>query len=80
MSALTWTTTKPTAPGYYWERWDGSDLIRVVIQLKLIDGVMHCASGGASVFTAKWEPFTAGPNNIADPEWAGPIPTPGETP
>lgn len=80
---MKWTTTKPTEPGHYWERWDGDSRLMTVIQVMRDkgNGKLYVASGGASHFTAEWSLFTAGPNNVADPEWAGPIqlPTEGES-
>lgn len=69
---MTWTTTPPTVPGWYWLRTAGDARGEVVRVARDPDG----PAAGLAVYRAGYEldeDFPAGA------EWAGPL-TPPETP
>lgn len=62
-SALTWTTERPTVPGWYWRKWIGT-AYPIVSHLTFLDGQGYCDSEKIVYF--------------ARCVWSGPIPEPQE--
>lgn len=70
MSALTWTRTPPSSPGWYWTRHAGSV---AVVQLSPRVG------GGLQISALNWfEPLWLTAEFEPNREWAGPIAPPRE--
>ena len=69
MTPLTWTSSLPTVPGWYWW-WDSTDPY-----LKPIVGIVGETQFPHQLFmTGYWNK----PIHEMKGEWAGPIPLPGE--
>jgi hypothetical protein len=68
---MTWTTTKPTVPGWYWWRWNhGRPMMCEVVRHYSGDGTLWESKGGNLYQLPHGE--------LA--EWAGPIHEPEERP
>lgn len=68
---MTWTSEKPTAPGYYWNQSDGSMFPRILC-------VCEAASGLVVFNTGNDRPPYLANYNPPGSQWAGPILPPVE--
>ena len=69
---MTWTTERPTEPGWYWRKMGQSEdwySVVVVEFCQTQDGLGYLAPGFHSI---QW------PENDKDAEWSGPLRPPGE--
>lgn len=67
---MTWTTDKPTTPGWYW--WIGPLLHQQIVE------VMPFENGDAVVFRPFCGEYNTRMLSDMQGEWAGPIPQPEE--
>jgi hypothetical protein len=64
-AGLTWTTDKPTAPGWYWQRFTGS-----------LPAVLYVYEDHEERLIVKFDIGNEPVDDLKKSEWAGPIPEP----
>lgn len=69
---LTWTKEKPTTPGWYWNRVEGSRMFKVSLVNEDHDGQLYVREA-IDFFHITYI------KSVKNFEWAGPLPEPEET-
>jgi hypothetical protein len=65
---VNWTTTKPTAPGWYWMKWPENPRTEVVL--------IHAEPGRVTAFIAGTDAAIDLTRNSFGTEWYGPLEAP----